>query len=388
MEAIINQLSCQEPDEAAAPPQWEWHQDCLVITILLASTYSQKSLKKLLKRTGYLDQVQDMRPQFLLQALHEACHLHPEARDAVAKDLGAKFQTTVRKTKKLTAPEIHRQADQSPWLIPLIWACYKHDCLTVRKAGLQLAHLAVLQGMKHLRGQSQVVLEQERGDRLAKQNSDLRRALTEIEKEKRELKSRLAARPPAQPQAGATMASPYKKKAKQLQRQLREQTQLVKNLQDQLAVWRSLAFCGNQDKQLESGPKPVKLPHSATPPKEYCRQKDKNCACSQAGDCPLRGRKVAVIGGLDRLEKNYCQLVEELGGKCLYHTGQMRSGARKLRQIVNKSDMVVYLTPINSHAAMNVVKKQCKRSQTPLCPLNGTSVTALESILRNAGGYF
>ncbi|MCF8032302.1 MAG: DUF2325 domain-containing protein [Desulfarculaceae bacterium] len=106
------------------------------------------------------------------------------------------------------------------------------------------------------------------------------------------------------------------------------------------------------------------------------------CQCPVRESCPLQGRQVAVIGGLDRLEKNYTEVIEQMGGSCMCHTGKVRSGARRLRQMVSKSDLVVFLTPINSHAALNVVKKQCKLCSTPFCPLNCTSPAALESHLK------
>ncbi|MBI4798344.1 MAG: DUF2325 domain-containing protein [Desulfarculus sp.] len=100
----------------------------------------------------------------------------------------------------------------------------------------------------------------------------------------------------------------------------------------------------------------------------------------------MRGRKVAVVGGLKRLEKSYCELVGRMGGQCLCHSGEMQAGAAKLRQLVAKSDMVVCIASVNSHGAMNVVKKQCKRCRKPFCPLNGAGVGALENLLRQVSG--
>ena len=73
--------------------------------------------------------------------------------------------------------------------------------------------------------------------------------------------------------------------------------------------------------------------------------------------------------------------MESLGGTCLYHDGEMSSGARKLRSLVNKSDLVVCITSCNSHGAMKAIKKQCKLCKTPFCPLKGSSAGALQNLL-------
>lgn len=108
--------------------------------------------------------------------------------------------------------------------------------------------------------------------------------------------------------------------------------------------------------------------------------------CPRADSCPLKGRRVAVIGGLDRLRPCYTEAIERLGGECCFHTGKIRSGARGLRNLVDKSDLVVCITSINSHGAMHTVKKQCKKCRKPFCPLKGTSVSSLESLLLDAQG--
>ncbi len=150
-------LGDELPDDAL-----EWHQDCLSVTVLLASAFDKKSQQRLLKRFGNLEDCRPKRPEMLLHALHEACHLKTELQTAVAKKLDAKFRSTANAIKGLSEREILRRAGQSPWLVPLVWACYRHDDPTVKRTGRHLAHLAVLQGMKHLRGKSLLQQERER----------------------------------------------------------------------------------------------------------------------------------------------------------------------------------------------------------------------------------
>lgn len=98
--------------------------------------------------------------------------------------------------------------------------------------------------------------------------------------------------------------------------------------------------------------------------------------------CPLQGRKVMIIGGLDRLESSYRETVSRLGGECVFHTGKLRNGNRRLQQRVANADLVVFITSINSHAALNAVKKECKRCSKPFCALRQTGCGSLEDTLK------
>jgi hypothetical protein len=103
------------------------------------------------------------------------------------------------------------------------------------------------------------------------------------------------------------------------------------------------------------------------------------CACA---GCDLAGCKVAVIGGLDRMEPKYRKAVEELGGKCLFHPGRVQGGCQRLRQLVAKADLVVFMTSTNSHGALGVIKDHCKRCDKPFCAVANNGVSSLERTLR------
>ncbi|MCB2227912.1 MAG: DUF2325 domain-containing protein [Desulfarculaceae bacterium] len=369
--------------ESGGAASLEWHQDCLVVTLLLGAAFDKKALKKHLKRAGLPEEAQQGRGEALLHALHEACHTNPQAQAAVSKELSARFRATLHKTASLSGGEILAQARDTAWPIPLLWACYQGEGRERREAGRRLAHLVAARGMKRLQGESLVEREKGRAETYCAQNRALRQSLEELKAENRDLALRLKTpqvrSEPAVPQAAAP--SPHKKRAKELGRELEQARAEIEQLRNDLAVWRALAL------QAEEEARAAQAGAEACCSAEACPEACPDCGQARAGArparsrCPLRGRSVAVIGGLDRLEKNYTEIIEQMGGSCLCHTGKVRSGARRLRQIVNKSDLVVFLTPINSHAAMNVVKKQCKLCEKPFCPLNCTSPTALESHL-------
>lgn len=378
---ILKQNLAPEVAKASTIP--EWHQDCLVVTVLLASALSEKQMKKLLRRGGCA--VEPNRGGELLGELYEGCHHNPDLRGAIAKEMGRKFNNTVIKTASLGVEDILKAADERPWLPPLIWACYQQTSPDVQALGRRLAHRTVLRGMQGLRSVKQESGEsRERQARLATQNSTLNSRLAEINAENQFLKTQLnrigtSKAAPARPQMPTDNSN--KKKIKRLNKQIHQLKKELKKQQHELAVWRGLAL-SEKDEGVEQGQVP-----------NECRAQTRRCARMQDGasiaradyanarSCHLRGRKVAVIGGLDRLKPKYCKAVEKMGGECLFHTGGIRSGVQGLRNVVTKSDLVVYITVINNHGAMKVVKKHCKRCQKPFCPLRGASVGALENLL-------
>ncbi len=382
-----------EPEVQQHSDTLEWHQDCLAVTVLLASALSEKEMKRLLKRAG--QPVEARRKEQILGDLHESCHHNRELRIAVNKEIGRKFNNTVMKMAGRDVEGILEAADKRTWLPPLIWACYQHDSPEVRALGRRLAHLVMLLGMQGLRaGQQQPEDAKKRQARLAAKNRDLSSRITDLNDENQKLKAQLRRKdgpkesPPSQEQPSGNAS---KKEIKKLNKQIHQLEQELRKQRQELSVWRGLAL-SERDGELKPARKPEKTNgrerERAHTVEEVAMAGQ---VCTNTKDCPLRGRKVAVIGGLDRLKPNYCKAIADMGGECLFHTGETRSGVKALRNVVAKSDLVIYITTINSHGAMKVVKKQCKRCQTPFCPMQGSGVKALENLLRaieKQGGVF
>lgn len=81
------------------------------------------------------------------------------------------------------------------------------------------------------------------------------------------------------------------------------------------------------------------------------------------GCCPLENLKVALIGGLDRLETRYRKAFSSLGAELYFHPGHCAGcGSNRLRSAANSADIVIFITTVNSHNALQVVKGLCKKS--------------------------
>lgn len=118
-----------------------------------------------------------------------------------------------------------------------------------------------------------------------------------------------------------------------------------------------------------------------------CEQCNHDCLSDPVcQDCPLKGMRVAIIGGVERMESIYRDVVSQLGGKLSYHGGHTRNGCGKLKKLVSNADMAVFLTSVNSHSALATVKDACKKSGTPLAAIREKGAGSLEKALRNLAG--
>ncbi len=374
-----------------------WHQDCLVITTLLGSVFGGKDFRRLLKRGGFLEASQAEKPEALLTSLHAVCHNSQDLIGVVAKELNAKFRSTVFKARNLTSAQLLEQAENSAWAVPWLWASFQHPSSDARIAGKQIAHGLIYQGLRRLRTEPAGVAEEKRSERaeaLSRQNLELKERVTELEREKEALEKRLEAlvqRPSPQACQVCASAGNQEQAASASGRELRSLRRLLadtrkdqEQLRQQVMMWKGMALRGGADKQA-SPPRSAPCLQTADGKREESCPRDcpAQARCQDSGACPLRGRKIAVIGGIERMESQYCETIRKLGGDCLYHSGKTRGGVQSLRSLVSKSDLVVCITNVNSHGAMNAVKEQCKRCQKRFCPLDGVGVSALENLLRD-----
>jgi len=72
--------------------------------------------------------------------------------------------------------------------------------------------------------------------------------------------------------------------------------------------------------------------------------------------------RIAVIGGLDRHVQGLARQAEEAGHVAEFHHGRVGGRhAEDLEAIVERADMVVIVTAVNSHGAVAIAKKTARR---------------------------
>ncbi|OQA79600.1 MAG: hypothetical protein BWY31_04222 [Lentisphaerae bacterium ADurb.Bin242] len=112
----------------------------------------------------------------------------------------------------------------------------------------------------------------------------------------------------------------------------------------------------------------------------------RHAACGENpmnGKCTLANLKVALIGGLSRMENQYRSVFATLGAaKFYFHSGCCDgSGADRLRQATKAADIVVFITRVNSHNALDVIKGVCRKSGKSFLAVRETSPEAISRLL-------
>ncbi len=100
--------------------------------------------------------------------------------------------------------------------------------------------------------------------------------------------------------------------------------------------------------------------------------------------CPsfdLCRKRILIVGGINRMESLYRQLIEENGGIFEYYDGHMQGGKRALENRIRRADIVLCPVNINSHNACSVVKKMGKKHRKSVQMLAGSGLGAISQAL-------
>ena len=100
--------------------------------------------------------------------------------------------------------------------------------------------------------------------------------------------------------------------------------------------------------------------------------------------CPsfdLCRKRILIVGGIDRMESLYRQLIEENGGIFEHYDGHMKGGKRALENRIRRADIVLCPVNINSHNACSVTKKLGKKYSRPVHMLAGSGLGAISQAL-------
>ncbi len=63
--------------------------------------------------------------------------------------------------------------------------------------------------------------------------------------------------------------------------------------------------------------------------------------------------RIGIVGGVERLESHYAKLGKAAGHEVALHDGHTKGrGMNALAQLVDRSDVVIIVTEINSHGAV------------------------------------
>jgi hypothetical protein len=92
--------------------------------------------------------------------------------------------------------------------------------------------------------------------------------------------------------------------------------------------------------------------------------------------------QIALVGGLDRSEAQYRELAERAGHSIEWHTGDLAGrGAGTLESMIERSDLVIVVTSVNSHGAVWRARKLAKLRHKRLLLLARCGVSKFSAVL-------
>ncbi|RZB33470.1 MAG: hypothetical protein SRB2_04023 [Desulfobacteraceae bacterium Eth-SRB2] len=100
--------------------------------------------------------------------------------------------------------------------------------------------------------------------------------------------------------------------------------------------------------------------------------------------CPsfdLCRKRILIVGGINRMESIYRQLIEDNGGIFEYHDGHIKGGKKALENRIMRADIVLCPVNINSHNACSVVKKMGKKHRKSVQMLAGSGLGVISQAL-------
>lgn len=369
-----------------------WYSDCLSVVTILALSQGPNKLRRLCRRHDALKEGENPDIAELFRRFHEMCHQGGELAKEVGKDLDERFRSTLLQVRSLKIGEIERL--EMKWPVPLLWATLRDAREDVRLHGRQRLHGVLWQALR------QTFVQREEGRDLQEvvrslreenraQKTELEAVRKELERKKAEIgrneKTSMLREPECRSAESAEIGEGrLRREIRKLRHELDSEREQVRRLTEQtVASTVPLAEIQARDSEdystsLHSKTCPCSGQSTVFPCRESCVEEEGGF-CKK---CPLEGLRVAVVGGLGRMQPVYREVVRQLGAEALFHDGQVGNGSYKLKNVVCGADIVVFITSINSHSALSIVKAVCKKRGKKFIALKETGSESLEQILR------
>ena len=373
-----------------------WHADCLNVVAILAMSQDSRKLKKLARQFGLTEEDSNPDAAEALMKLHECCHRNPDLVKVVARDLDERFHTTVARVRSMDVEKI--RSIEMDWALPLLWAVLKDERNEVRAYGRKLVHSIFLNALRRIpagRNQEGAILKinkelrdlnNRQKDEITELNAELRMKSTELENTKKSLQAAMAFReaPQDTEEKGKGRLT---REIRKLRHELAGARERISHLEMTFGDSRSFpsqradAISRSETSEEASTGCPfnsgwLEIEGGGQCAENHCSEEN-HCE-----NCPLEGLRVAIIGGIARMQPEYRDVVRGLGAESLFHDGEVRNGAYKLKSIVCGADIVVFITSVNSHGALGVVKAVCRKTGKRFIALRETGVESLAKTLR------
>lgn len=96
--------------------------------------------------------------------------------------------------------------------------------------------------------------------------------------------------------------------------------------------------------------------------------------------------KVGIVGGVDRAEALYVRLARKAGHEIEFHDGSLRGrGSSALEGLVDRCDLVVVVTEVNSHGAVLLTRRLMREAGRSPILLRRFGVSRLMRVMAESG---
>jgi hypothetical protein len=92
--------------------------------------------------------------------------------------------------------------------------------------------------------------------------------------------------------------------------------------------------------------------------------------------------RIAVVGGVERMESRLVDMADRAGHQLEFHHGHMSGPAsNRLQNLVERADIIVIVTDVNSHAAVTYARDVARRAQRPVRLVRRFGTSQLKAFL-------
>lgn len=379
--------------------------DCIAICTVLGFTLDDKGIGKLCRKHGLYTGKDPLDASYGFYLLHRSCHQKGGVlAKRLTKLLDERFAGIIREVRHTECGNdatagsdegIAAKLDSWTSKCPsgIIWALLTDQREQFQRYGVYLVHQVALEAFRDAQRKTTALEKDDAAlaaarrdlqlsrNRVAQQRievGDLRKRLVRTEREASNLR---AAHQRQQQRLSELEERPS------LEARLRRR---IRTLEHELGRRRPsecpgpVETRGNSNGEEEAGAQPLDVAAARSSRADATLQVADPTPQPGVGlsPCPLEDLRVAVVGGLDRLEPHYRRVVEGLGAQFLFHNGDCHGRCRVLKNVVCGSDIIVFVTRVNSHAALRVVRGLCRKSGKRFTAFRETSPVALTRVLR------
>jgi hypothetical protein len=382
-----------------------WNFDCIAICTVLGFTLDDRQIDRLCRKHELPPDKGPLDAAYGFYLVHHSSHVK---RGTVAKRLtkllDERYAGMIQMVRRMECgdavvcgndEEIAAKLGSWTRKCPggVMWALLTDRRERFQQHGMYLVHQVAYAAFRDAQGKSKAVEEDDDGlaaaqrdlrlsrSRFAQQKTEadkLRRRLAQRERDLAELR---AAHQQQERRIAELEESPGRNE--RLRRRVRMlEHELESRRESECAALSGPDADSHEEPQAETLPPEVGAPHSPQATTVYERTEPSEPAEAGCSSCRLEDQRVAIIGGLDRLEPHYRRVVESFGARFSFHNGDCHGTGRVLRSVVCESDVIVFITRVNSHAALRVVRGLCRKSGRRFTALRETSPQALTRALQ------